>query len=338
MPPELTGGYPVVGKFDFGTGEVKGIRGALFANAAAVGAATQGDPAARKAAEDKMMAGYTSPIDPGYDGFSWSGLNVEASGLKLTTTRIDQKITRDSKGVVTAFSSPKATITFAANAADGKLGAEVSTALAALGYQTIELYSESDASYDPATETARVKKYNLGMTNGFDLQMTGGFQGLLKALTSLMSSVTSMETMVLTPAAPDAKPAEPDMSGLQQLKVVDFDVTLADKSLVNHLLGLGGGDPEALRKDIVTQISAMGADLSSAGVDKAVSDELTAAVAAFVKQPGTLHVQLKPAQPVALAAKGAVLTKSSLGFSATATPGPATPAPAPAPSKPGKPN
>jgi hypothetical protein len=143
-----------------------------------------------------------------------------------------------------------------------------------------------------------------------------------------------METQTLIPATPDApKPAEPDMSGLEQLKVVDLDLTLTDKSLVNHLLGLGGGDPETLRNDIVTQIKSMGVDFTKAGVDKSVSDELTAAVASFVRQPGVLNIKLKPAQPVALAAKDAKLTKATLGFSATATPGPATPVP-PAPSKP----
>ncbi|MEP7210277.1 MAG: hypothetical protein ABI740_05520 [Alphaproteobacteria bacterium] len=328
IPPELTGGYPVVGKFDFGTADMKGLRAGLFADAAKAGAEASGAPGGPKPADmTSLLAKITSPIDPGYDALTWSGLNVQASGVTLATTKVDQKVTRDANGVVTAFSSPRASITFAANAADGQLGALASTGMAAIGYQKVELYAETDATYDPASETARIRKYDLGMTDGFDLQMTGGFQGVLKALTSLVSSLTAMETATLTPDAPKS---EPDMSGLEQLKIVDLDLTLTDKSLVGHLLGLGGGDPEALRNDIVTQIKSMGADLSGAGVDKAVSDEFTAAVAAFVKQPGTLNIKLKPAQPVAIAAKDAKLTKATLGFSATATPGPATPAPAPA--------
>jgi hypothetical protein len=171
------------------------------------------------------------------------------------------------------------------------------------------------------------------MTDGFDLKMTGGFQGVLKALTTLVSGLSAMETQMLTQSSPDAKTPEPDMSGLEALKIVDFDLTLTDKSLVGHLLGLGGGDPEQLRNDIVNQIRSMGADFTKAGVDKAVSDEFTTAVAAFVKQPGALNIKLKPAQPVAIAAKDARLTKETLGFSATATPGPAT-----APAAPAKPN
>jgi hypothetical protein len=326
IPPELTGGTPVVGKFDFGTADMKNLRAGLFADAAKVGAAgANGDPAATKPDMTAMLAKITSPIDPGYDALTWSGLNVEASGVKLYTTKVDQKATRDANGVVTAFSAPRASITFEANAADGQLGAQVSTAMAAIGYTKIELYAESDATYDPAAETARIKTYDFGMTDGFDLKMTGGFQGVLKALTSLVSGLTAMETQALTQGSPDAKTPEPDMSGLEALKLVDFDMTLTDKSLVAHLLGLGGGDPEKLRADIVNQIKSMGADLTNAGIDKSVSDELTAAVAAFVKQPGTLNIKLKPAQPVAIAAKDAKLTKETLGFSAIATPGPAKP-------------
>lgn len=345
IPPEMAGGYPVVGKFDFGTADIKGFRAGLYADAFKAGAEMGGAPAdvdADAQAADKvatgMLAKLTSPIDPGYDALTWSGLNIEASGAKLTTTRVDQKATRDANGVVTAFTSPRATITFTANAADGQLGALASSGLAALGYQKVELYAESDSTYDPANETMRVRKYDLGMTDGFDLQMSGGFQGVLKALTSLVSSLTAMETATLQQTTPDgSKAAEPDISGLEQLKIADLDLTLTDKSLVGHLLGLGGGDPEALRADIVNQIKAMGADFTSAGVDKAVAEELTTAIAAFIKQPGALNIRMKPAQPVALAAKGAKLDKATLGFSATATPGPATLAPA-APTAPAKPN
>jgi hypothetical protein len=332
IPPELTGGYPVVGKFDFGTADMKNLRAGLFADAAKAGAASA-DPAASKADMTSVLARITSPIDPGYDALSWSGLNVQASGVKLAISKVDQKATRDANGVVTAFTSPRASMTFEANAADGQLGAQISTALAAIGYQKIELYGESDATYDPAGETTRIKAYDFGMTDGFDLKMTGGFQGVLKALTTLVSGLSAMETQMLTQSSPDAKTPEPDMSGLEALKIVDFDLTLTDKSLVGHLLGLGGGDPEQLRNDIVNQIRSMGADFTKAGVDKAVSDEFTTAVAAFVKQPGALNIKLKPAQPVAIAAKDARLTKETLGFSATATPGPAT-----APAAPAKPN
>ncbi len=273
IPENTTGGMPVVGKFDFGTGDMKGLRAGLFADAIEAGAKAGADGGmtdttkAQASAEASILAKMTSPIDPGYDALQWTGLNFEASGVKLTTSKVAQTATRNNDGVVTAFVSPRATLTFSANAADGQLGAQVSSALATLGYQTIEVYAQSDSTYDPATETMRIKNYDLGMTNGFDLQMTGGFQGVLKALTSLVQAITSAEAGAF---GTGAQAAQPDMSGLEQLKVVDLDLALTDKSLVNHLLGLGGGDPETLRTDLVNQISSMGADFSGSGIDPAV--------------------------------------------------------------------
>jgi hypothetical protein len=131
-------------------------------------------------------------------------------------------------------------------------------------------------------------------------------------------------------------PPGPDLSAL---KLVDLDLTLTDKSLVTFLLGLGAnpmfggaGDVEAFRADIVNQVTAMAAG-GLPGVDKSVASEFSTAVAAFIKQPGTLNIKLKPATPLALAdssgAPPATATKSSLGFSATFTPSAAAPAPKP---------
>jgi hypothetical protein len=57
-----------------------------------------------------------------------------------------------------------------------------------------------------------------------------------------------------------------------------------------------------------------------------LANEFTSALAAFVKQPGSLSIKMKPAAPVALDG-AAPLTKQSLGFSASFTPSPAAPAP-----------
>jgi hypothetical protein len=126
--------------------------------------------------------------------------------------------------------------------------------------------------------------------------------------------------------------SSPDMSGLEKLQVIDLDVTVTDKSLVNFLLGLGGmfggGDPATLRTDVVNMLSSLGADLTGAGIDASVSNELSAALAEFVKQPGALNIKLNPPAPVAVGEASMPLTKERLGFSASFTPSPAA-APAP---------
>jgi hypothetical protein len=80
------------------------------------------------------------------------------------------------------------------------------------------------------------------------------------------------------------------------------------------------GDPATLRADVVSMLQGMGADLSEAGVDPAVANELTAALAEFVKRPGALNIKLKPAAPLSMETLESTVTKQQLGFSATYTP------------------
>jgi hypothetical protein len=49
-----------------------------------------------------VLARITSPIDPGYDALSWSGLNVQASGVKLAISKVDQR----RRATPTAWSPP----------------------------------------------------------------------------------------------------------------------------------------------------------------------------------------------------------------------------------------
>lgn len=338
IPAEAGLGFPVVGKFDFGAGDIKNLHAENFSKMFEAGMGAALDPTAISKAEAGMFANMSSPIDPGYDSLTWTPMSIEASGAKLTTSKVDMKATRDAKGVVTSVTSPRTTVSFTADPAGGQVGQMAGMGLNMLGYKSVELYGETDASFDPATDTTRYKKYNFGLTDGFDIQFTGGLIGLTKAMSALMSAIMSSET-ALNPTDPNSPPKGPDMSGLQALKVIDLDLTLTDKSIMEKIFNLapmmGSQDPAALRNDIVQMLSSAGPDLAKAGLDPALSNELTKAVSDFIKQPGTLHIVMKPAQPVALAAPGAVITKQALGFSATNTPAPASAAPAtPAPAKP----
>src|SRR5262249_24495202 len=154
--------------------------------------------------------------------------------------------------------APRSTIAFTTDAAGGQLGQMAGAALSMVGYKTVELYGESDATFDPKTDTTVYKKYNFGLTDGFDVQVNGGLQGLKTALSSLMASMAASST----PADPNAPPKVPDMSGLQQLKIVNLDLTLTDKSIMEKVFQLapmmGGSDPAHMRNDIVQMLTAMG--------------------------------------------------------------------------------
>lgn len=342
VPPEAAG-FPIKGAFDFGTSDIKNVRGKLFETAIAAGIASATDPTAAAGINTKMMEVLGSPIDPGYDTFAWSGMNIDASGAKLAISKVDQKVTRNDKGIATAISSPRTTITFTADSAGGAIGQQATMGLALVGYpsSTIELYGEGDATYDPATDTTRYVKSNFGLTDGIDIKMTGGLQGLTAALGYLLDMADSLEHSVTSPAdlgdgtAPPPGPSQPNMDALLKLKIVDLDLTITDKTLVNFVLGVAamgsGGDVEKLRTDVVSQINALAGAVPPEAVETAVATEFSSAMAAFMKQPGSLNIKLKPAQPIALGEMGAAgpVTKQQLGFSASFTPSP-TPPPKPA--------
>jgi hypothetical protein len=345
VPAEMAGGMPIAGTFDFGTADIANVQGGLFEQAIKVGMNSAFDPAAANNAEAEVLASLSSPIDPGYDNFKWSGMKVDASGLKINVSKTEQKVTRDAQGVVTKVSTPRTTFGIAADSAGGALGQQVTMALSMVGYpsSTVEFYGEGEATFDPAADLTRYANSNFGLTDSFDIKATGGVQGLKAAYADILKMFSEFETSFTGEAAipdpdnPDAPvqpavPAAPDMSALGKLLFTDLDITITDKTLVNFMLGVGGmfggGDPETLRTDIVNMLSTSGTDLANSGVDPAVSNELSAALAQFVKQPGSLNIKLKPAAPVALFKEGEKLNKQQLGFSATFTPSP-TPPPKP---------
>lgn len=340
VPAEATGGVPIKGTFDFGTSDVKNIRGDVYAKMFDAGMASMMGGGSM---QGSMMASMSSPLEAGYDEFTWSGMNIDASGAKLAVSKMEQKLTRNAEGVVTKISMPQTKVTFTTDAAGGALGQQAGMMIAAFGYpsKSIEIYGGGDATFDPATDTTRYVDYSFGLTDALDIKVNGGFQGLTMAMSALY---TALETMggpmsggdpFADPSDPQSLPPAPDMSGLNALKLVDLDLTVTDKSLVTFLMGLGAnpmfggtGDVETIRTDVVNQVTALMGDIPN--VDKAVSSEFSTAIAAFLKQPGTLNLKFKPAQPLAFAgdAAGPAQTKQSLGFSATFTPSPAAPKPA----------
>jgi hypothetical protein len=333
VPAEAGAGFPIKGAFDFGEMDLTGLQGKLFADAFMAGmeSATTGG-ADGALIEPDVFGSLSSPIDPGYTTARWTPMFIEASGARLDISGGEGQVTRNGEGVATKSTSSRASLKFTTNAANGSLGQMAGAGLSMVGYESLELYGQADATYDPATDTTRYTRYNFGLTDGFDINLTGGFQGLTQAIKAVMAAGSAAPTYDAETG--EMTPANPDLSGLEVFKVVDFDMTLVDKSLVNRLLGLSsmtGSDPETMRADIVAQVRALGADLSGAGVDPAVANEFMTALANFVERPGTLRITMKPAQPVALAKEGQTLDKAALGLSITHTP-----ATAPEPTPPGR--
>jgi surface antigen len=335
----MPGATPIKGAFDFGTADVTNIRGKLYADMFGVSMGAAMDPSAQANMGDKIMAAYSSPLEPGYDSLSWSGMTAEAAGAKLEASKVSSVATRNAEGVVTALKSPRATLTFTADSAGGMFGqfATMGLTMAKFPSPKVELYSESDFTYDPATDTTRAANYTFGVSDAVDMKVAAGLQGVTKALAGFLNAMGPAMGGAVDPLAglqdpsaqltdPTAVPA-PDMDFVSLLKLVDLDLTVTDKGVVGMLTALTGQTEEAARADLANQILASTQDLvTGARAEPALANEFTSALAAFVKQPGSLSIKMKPAAPVALDG-AAPLTKQSLGFSASFTPSPAAPAP-----------
>jgi len=125
---------------------------------------------------------------------------------------------------------------------------------------------------------------------------------------------------------PEAQGAVMQMvMGLIGLQVTDLDISITDKQLVKFILAQtassSGQSVEAYRQDLVSMVQGSSVFMTDAGIDEALATEATAAIAGFLREPGTLRIQIKPKTPVgAMTFMMSPPTKESLGFSATFTP------------------
>ncbi len=392
----IPGDLSVAGTFDFGKLDISGIRTKIFSDAFMAGfqpLLNPGEPADYSA----LYKDYTSPLESGIDGLDWSGLAANFSGLKFDVAPTRAIIKRNADDVVIASDTPRTTLKFTADSSGGTLGAMGLMVLAMGGYTSnvVEMYTEGHATFDPVKDITRWDGLNLGVTDAFDVKVSGGIVGLKQALPSLMAGlmeaaasaesgmgdhemVTDDEVRRQRRRRDDADADDADehagheghedhadhdahadhedhadhdqhhdmpmkkpdngaammklMMGVLPLQLTDLDVSITDQKLINLIVepqALSSGQTvEAYRQQLVDMVTASSAFLTDAGVDPAISTELTTAVSGFLAGPGTFHIVLKPKAPLGvMSAMMTPMTKENLGFSATFTA--ATP-PAPA--------
>lgn len=351
VPTEM---MPIAAKFDLGTLDISKLQTEVFTRPFMMAMETAMDPTASPDYAS-LYEGYTSPLEPGYDGLNWSGMKVDVSGLKLDTTAFQHKLTRNAEGVVVASEMPMAKIKLTADAAGGMVGAMGLMVLAMGGYQqdSIELYTAGNSTFDPEKDFTRLSGYNLGVTGVADMKLDIGVIGLQAALPALMASLQSASDTLGDMAEPELDEegnpieSEEDMSGettamamqmmfaLMPLQISDMDISITDETLLELILNqqaMGAGQSlEEFRGDLVGMVQGAGGFMTEAGIDPALANELTAATAGFLAGPGTLRLQIKPKQPLGImSAMSMPMTKENLGFSATFTPAaPAAPEAAP---------
>lgn len=189
----ILGDLPVNGTFDLGAMDISGIRTKLFSDAFAVAFQPLMNPG-EPADYSQLYKDYTSPLESGIDAFTWTGLTSNFSGLKFDISPVSSTLKRNADGVVIATDTPRTTLKFTADSSGGTLGAMGLMVLAMGGYTSnvVELYTEGHATFDPAKDLTRWDGLNLGVTDAFDVKLSGGVVGLKQALPSLMTGLMAM--------------------------------------------------------------------------------------------------------------------------------------------------
>jgi hypothetical protein len=308
IPADPAGGFPVQGTFDFGDLSLTGLRGALIANGFATGLAAAMDPIAAPSAG--LFSGASSPIDPGYDAFKWSGAGLSVSGLDIAVSPIEASVTRNGEGVAIASKTPRATLSVKAQAQGGEVGAVLAGALGVVGYDNLEFYGAGETLFDPQSDTTRYQNAVLGLTDGFEMKASLtllGLQDMMRRLTAVPETDSLFDAMTM----------------LQGVRLADLELELTDASLTDRLLSLatllGAADAETLRADLIALVEGIGPDLASAGAPADVVAAMPRAIADFIRKPGTLTFTLRPDAPIALDSLEA-LTPAGLGFSVSYAP------------------
>ncbi len=271
----VPGMVDIAGTFDFGTLTASEINTGFLGKAFMAGIATGMNPE-EPVDYAAIYRDFTSPLDGGIDRIDWTGMAANFSGLKLDTSEMHAKVTRNADGVVVASDLPRFSMKMTADAAGGTIGAMGKMVLAMAGYQSdvIEMYSSASASFDPAKDLTRWTDYNLGVTDMFDVKMSGGVIGLKQALPSLVSGLMSVADMAVgeagasswdgdtegpegeggdTEAAPPEDDAEDEaaddmfggaspemvmslMMGVLPLQLTDLDIAITDSQLMKFIL------------------------------------------------------------------------------------------------------
>lgn len=270
----VPGDFPIAGTFDLGTLDISNIRAGMFGDAFASGMG-----AARTDGQTdwgKVFAAYTSPLEAGLDGIKWSGMSANFSGLRIDGTPASYTAVRNADGVVVESKIPRSAIKLTADSSGGSLGGMGLMLMAMGGYPSnvFEVYTQGDASFDPAKDLTRYAGYTVGVTDIAEIKVDGGVLGLKQALPTLLTGLMAVaetrgsiaeEAMEgeEAPAADnegldgdDDSGADADadgnpfdkvppatqgavmqmVMGLITLQVTDLDISITDKQLVKLIL------------------------------------------------------------------------------------------------------
>lgn len=242
---------------------------------------------AGEASNPLNLAVSANPADF-YRALRLDGLAGTASGLAfaMETFRVDVSDVRE--GTRTRIHMPELTLSAQRNS---DAGAQIEGALAFLGYEDVVLSLESDAIYDPASDTARTQN-----TNRFIWR-----DGLTLDFRQEISGVAAYGEAVAAAQAA-GKTGDAVMEGLDRhLLLHSFEMRLEDQSLLERsftaygaMLGMNPAQARLQASALVT----LGLSAAPREVPRSFLNAIAMPLSEFVRDGGTLVLTLDPPAPV----------------------------------------
>lgn len=169
----------------------------------------------------------------------------------------------------------------------------------AMGYESLEGYFEMAGSWNPEDGMASLSQYDITVTNagtlGISMELGGYTRDFLAALRQIQAQAAA------NPGADDSAQTMAMMGLLQQLTFHSARIEFLDDSLTQKALAYVAGEQGSKPGDIANQAKAMVPFLMMQLNDPELTQQATAAVAAFLDNPRSLAITAEPATPVPFA-------------------------------------
>jgi hypothetical protein len=170
----------------------------------------------------------------------------------------------------------------------------------ALGYQNIEGYMELAGSWQPGDGRLSLSQYDIAIDDAGTLGMTFDFGGY--TLDFIKSMQEMSRKMAEQPADADNSAQGMAMLGLmQQLSIGGASVRFDDDSLTGKVLDFFGKQQGMSGKDVANQAKAIVPFLMAQLNNPELTQQVTAAVSAFLDSPENIEIAAEPAAAVPFA-------------------------------------
>lgn len=233
-----------------------------------------------------------------YEGLEVASVNVQVGGKPAFSM----------EGLGFEMTPPEAGKTVEFSGAAEKFSADLTlvedpqskAVIEALGYQNIEGFLEVAGSWQPGDGRLTLSQYDIAVNDAGTLGVTFDLGGY--TLDFIKSMQEMSKKMAEQPADADNSAQGMAMLGLmQQLSVGGMSIRFDDDSLTNKVLDFFGKQQNMSGKDVANQAKAVVPFLMAQLNNPELTQQVTAAVSAFLDDPKNIEIAAEPPASVPFA-------------------------------------